>query len=404
MPRTDPHDPRQDDSDLGPDDSETSLSDLFGDEPVPTRAQAAGTRRRTRKRRRIGWIVLAVVAVLILVPIGGAWWYIGRVAGSYDDQARKLSDEQVFDDGILGAAERAKLADKGTNILLLGSDSRTAGVDYSAKTGVRADTIMVAHLSDTGKGVQIIGIPRDLWVQVPAAGAQPKGTQKDGAQSDSAQKAASAHPKAGPAKINAALSWGGLPLTVATVEQFTQARIHHVAIIDFDGFKGLTDALGGVEVNSSVAFTSGGQKFVKGANRLDGAGALRFVRERKGFADGDLQRGRNQQAYLRAVFQQVVSAQTLRSPTRIAEVVDTFSPYLTVDSGLDSGTIGRLALNLGLHGTPRVGFATAPISGAGREGAQAVLYPDAARMDALRYSFAHDSLDLYVSRARTDHL
>ena len=55
-------------------------------------------------------------------------------------------------------------------------------------------------------------------------------------------------------KINAALAFGGVPLMVSTVENFIDTRIDHVAVIDFEGFKGLTDALGGVTVSSPVAF------------------------------------------------------------------------------------------------------------------------------------------------------
>ena len=60
----------------------------------------------------------------------------------------------------------------------------------------------------------------------------------------------------GEAKINAAFSYGGLPLAVNTVENFIGARIDHVALIDFESFKGLTDSLGGVTVHNTVPYTA----------------------------------------------------------------------------------------------------------------------------------------------------
>ncbi|RAG68396.1 LytR family transcriptional regulator, partial [Burkholderia multivorans] len=133
---------------------------------------------------------------------------------------------------------------------------------------LRSDSILVMHLPENGSNVQIMSIPRDSWVDIEGQGK---------------------------AKINAALSYGGLPLAVKTVSDFIGTPIDHVAIIDFEGFKGLTDSLGRVRVNSEQAFTQNGYTFEKGENLLNGDEALTFVRERKSFKDGDFQRARNQQ-------------------------------------------------------------------------------------------------------------
>src|SRR5690606_401872 len=92
----------------------------------------------------------------------------------------------------------------------------------------------------------------------------------------------------GEAKINAAVAYGGIPLAVNTVENFIDARIDHVALIDFESFKGLTDAVGGVTVNNTIAFDSinGGHgfSFAQGEITLNGDEALAFVRERYAFS------------------------------------------------------------------------------------------------------------------------
>ena len=88
-------------------------------------------------------------------------------------------------------------------------------------------------------------------------------------------------------------------------------------LVDFKGLWDATDALGGVDVNVTVPFTSStdsGYYFAPGINHISGAEALQFVRERYAFADGDFQRIRNQQTFLKAFIGKFMS--TARSPTR----------------------------------------------------------------------------------------
>lgn len=143
--------------------------------------------------------------------------------------------------------------------LLMGSDTRgaiEADALNGAATNQRSDTLMLLHIPADRSSNYTISIMRDLWVDIP---------------------------RHGKAKINATLAYGGVPLMVETVESLLHQRIDHVAIVDFEGFKGLTDALGTVEVQSTVAFTSGHDSaytYVTGPNLLNGDKALAFVRER----------------------------------------------------------------------------------------------------------------------------
>ena len=106
------------------------------------------------------------------------------------------------------------------------------------------------------------------------------------------------------AKVNAALELGGVPLMTQTVEALLGQHINHTVMLDFQGFAAMTDALGGVDVNIKQPFTGTVDDkvhFPAGVNRLNGLQALAFVRERHAFADGDYQRVRNQQTFLKAV-------------------------------------------------------------------------------------------------------
>lgn len=330
-------------------------------------------RRGRRKRRRTSTKILAVLVVLGLVAtiaVAGYVFYLGK---SFDDSSTQLEQDEVF-------TSEQPVAEKGegTNILLLGSDSRDSDVDYEDSRGNRSDTIMVLHLSGDHGGAQIMSIPRDLWVPIYGHGE---------------------------GKINAAMSHGGLPLATQTVSDFIDAPIHHVAIIDFEGFQALTDSVGGVEVESEQAFESNGHSFSEGTNHVDGEAALSFVRARKNFSDGDLQRGRNQQAFLKALVGKIVSADTLSNPNKVAGIVRDFSPYMTVDDGLTSSKIAGMAYEMRDVRTGDIQFFSAPVGGAGRSAdGQAILHVDDEAQSELQDAFANDTLDEYAEQSEDAHL
>ena len=179
--------------------------------------------------------------------------------------AANASEHDKDGDGILdNGYNYGVIKGPGKNILLLGSDTRT-GADAALVSGSRADTIMLMHIPADGKGVYIISIMRDTWVDIPGYGT---------------------------AKVNAALNYGGVSLQVATIENLVGVKIDHVAEIEFEGFKSLVNAIGGVDVQVPFAFTSNVWTFTPGLMHLNGSGALSFVRERYSFADGDYQRVR----------------------------------------------------------------------------------------------------------------
>lgn len=179
-------------------------------------------------------------------------------------------DEQGRPERVAGPAGEAM------NILLVGSDIRgdLGSTEITEVTPSLADVIMVAHIAADRESVQVMSIPRDSWVE------QPNGTMGKINWSFASEK--------GPAGL------------VETVEKLIDVRIDHVAAIDFEGFKGMTDALGGVTVNNTIEWQRRGQYFGIGPVELDGERALMFVRERK-LTGSDLVRVTQQQEYLRAL-------------------------------------------------------------------------------------------------------
>ena len=351
-----------------PNESTASAATLDGVEP-----STQSTRSRPKKKRT-GLKILAVLGVLVLlagVAIAGYVFYLGK---TFDDQTKGFEGEDVFS----GEQPVAEDGDP-INILLLGSDARADDVDYAAdERGNRSDTIMVMHINGDRSGAQVMSIPRDMWVPVEGHGN---------------------------AKINAAMSFGGLSLATQTISEFIDAPIHHVAILDFQGFQALTDRVGGVDVESEQAFSSRGSTFVKGTNHMNGKDALNFVRERYSFADGDLQRARNQQAYLRGLVDAIVSADTLSNPSKVAGMVRDFAPYMTVDDKLTSSRIAGLGYEMRDVRPGEIQFFSAPIAGAATSSdGQAILNVDTDAQKRIQEAFNDDTVDEYAETAETVHL
>jgi LCP family protein required for cell wall assembly len=366
--------------------------------------------RAARRRHPLRTILLALLAVAILVPVAaGAYLYhLGQIyqsktniiaspfpAESTRPQPHAAGPEAAGSGGpggapgagaVAGAAsgtaagtaaqEADPYAGAALNILVMGSDSRGATADEAlsgANSNQRADTLMLVHIPADRSRIYSISLMRDLWIGVPDHGQ---------------------------AKINAALAFGGVPLMVQTVEALFQQRVDHVAMIDFGGFKGMTDALGGVPVNVPQPFVSRHDNFAfsAGTQTLDGEHALEFVRERYAFADGDYQRVRNQQAFVRALFAKNLSPETLLNPVKLHNVLSAMAPFISVDSGLDAATLARLALDLRDVRASDMAMFTLPTLGIGTStDGQSIVLPDPWAVESISQALADDSLDTYVA-------
>ena len=280
--------------------------------------------------------------------------------------------------GAAPAAAGAPAPDSGRplNILLIGSDSRGATAEEAmsgAGSDQRADSLMLVHIPAGRSKIYSISLMRDLWVGIPDHGN---------------------------AKINAALAFGGVPLMVQTVESIFGQRIDHVAMIGFDGFVGMTDALGGVDVDVPAPFVSYVDQiaFTAGPNPLDGKQALEFVRERYAFADGDYQRVRNQQAFVKALLGKNLSADSLLTPFKVHNAVSALAPFISVDGGLDAAALASLAVELRDVRPRDMLMFTLPTRGIGTStDGQSIVLPDPGAIGALSAALAADTLGDYVA-------
>ncbi|MGO1182504.1 MAG: LCP family protein [Micrococcaceae bacterium] len=303
--------------------------------------------------------------MVAVAGVGAVSLFANRLTTEFDDRRQTVEsgiipDHEPLEDGVL-------------NILLLGSDSRGDAENSDEGGGERSDTMMLVHIPEDRESAYVMSIMRDLWVNIPGYGQT---------------------------KVNAALDYGGYPLAIDTVEELVGADIDHLAIVDFDGFRELTTALGGVEVDNPIPFSSGQVNpafYPEGTIRLQGTDALRFVRERKAFLDGDYQRVKNQQLFLTAIMRQLLNADTLTDPQKVNDVVNMFTPFITVDESLDASTLVDYGISMRDLRASNIEMFTIPNGGPGTtSGGASVIWQDENIMPRLQEAFRNDDLGAFL--------
>jgi polyisoprenyl-teichoic acid--peptidoglycan teichoic acid transferase len=294
---------------------------------------------RVYRRRRIV-AALAATVVLGLVALAAGWGYMTFRFG-------QISSVQVPG---LGTAP----SDGSVNLLVVGSDTRQGLRDggFGDAAGQRSDVLIVVHLVPAARHAAVLSIPRDLYV--PVAGTE------------------------GSAKINSAFNHGPGPL-VQTIQQSLHIPIHHYLLVNFDGFREVVDALGGVSMyfprpvrdDNNGRNESGLQVPRPGCRRLDGDQALALARSRyfqyqdtagRWHADPgtDLGRIRRQQTMLRALAANAVG-RNLANPLRANALVGSVVHSLTKDDGLTIGRAVTLARQFRSFDPARLTTITLPV-------------------------------------------
>lgn len=114
----------------------------------------------------------------------------------------------------------------------------------------------------------------------------------------------------------------GVDASIQTLEQLYGLEIDYYVRVNFTSVENIVDALGGITVDSEKSFSIGQYSFSEGPNDLDGAQALAFSRERKSFAAGDVQRGRNQMSVIKGLINKAISPSIIGN---YASVLDSVS-------------------------------------------------------------------------------
>ncbi|HSK25302.1 MAG TPA: LCP family protein [Jiangellales bacterium] len=346
---------------------------LGGDDPEESRV---GRRRRRRRGRRVLLIAVGALVTLTVLAVGGTYVAVDRVTGDIERIPQVFEPIPEEQRPQKPAAEEPG-AD-GLTFLLAGLDRRsdvpTTGT--SAQTSAwrpgaaRTDAVLVVHITGDRSKAYVVSIPRDSWVDIPGRGRN---------------------------KINAAYSFGGPSLFVQTVEQLTDLRIDHLAVIDWHGFRNLTDAVGGVTMTFDQPVVARGRTFPPGTHTLSGEEALDYVGERYALPGGDFDRVRRQQNWMRALMQELLSRETLTNPGTLTEVADAVAQTTSVDDSLSGPGMVRMALEMRNIRSEDVTFLTVPTKGTGRAGAASIVVYDDAAAEGLWRAVESDALEEWLA-------
>ncbi|RZB16650.1 LytR family transcriptional regulator [Streptomyces sp. F001] len=289
---------------------------------IPGEPGTTGPRHRApgrRKPRGKGLLITAWTAAGIVVLGGTGLGYV------YFKLNGNINSVDI--DHALGT-DRPEKADNGSeNILVLGSDTRSGSnqdLGGGADDGsARSDTAMIVHLYEGRKKASVVSIPRDTLID------RPECTDTDGTTHDTATSV----------MFNSAYTTGGAACAVKTVESLTGIRMDHYLEVDFSGFQKLVDELGGVTVTTTedIDDPDSHLNLEAGTHKLTGTQALGLVRTRHGVGDGsDLGRIQLQQAFIKALVEQVKDVGLFTSPKKLYDLADTATEAVTTDSGLGS--------------------------------------------------------------------
>lgn len=286
--------------------------------------------------------------LVLVVAIGGgaASWVYQKLDGNIE--AADIDDR-------LGDNRPVSLSPGAKNILVVGSDSRD-GTDGKYGKGfntMQSDTLMIVHIAANREWASVISLPRDSWVEIPSCD---KGNGKTS--------------KSHHSKINESYAIGGMDgdvagaaaCTIRTVEHNTGLRMDHFMSMDFQGFKGMVDALDGVEVcpEEAIDDKKAHLKLPAGCQTIKGEDALGYVRARYSVGDGsDTSRIGRQQEFMDALAKKAQSK--LTNGKAMYDFMEAFTSSLTTDPKL-AGVRPLYDLARSVQGIPskRLTFMTVP--------------------------------------------
>ncbi|EXJ23666.1 Cell envelope-associated transcriptional attenuator [Alkalibacterium sp. AK22] len=254
---------------------------------------------RQNKRIKNKWSKRILLAVLLL-----AAFVIGTVTGYYGQQITQLladvseeTPEELRDTSESDESIRDK---RPLSFLILGLDE-----DDGPR---RADSLMVATINPQKGTTKLVSIPRDTMITLPHNGQIEK--------------------------INAlyAYSQYGLSGTIDFLEDYLDIPISFYATLNFEGLVDLVDSVGGITVDSPLAFTvqdseenMGAIEIEEGIQTLDGEQALGYARMRKQDPRGDFGRQERQREVIESLLDEMLSFSSI---TRLTPILNAIRPNL----------------------------------------------------------------------------
>lgn len=317
---------------------------------------------------------LVVAGTILAVLSAGTLALVYGLSNRYNDMA---GHENILDDAITGN----RYANGPLNFLVLGTDSRAGEAGSQAdRSGSRSDTILLVHISEGLNKAFVVSIPRDSWVNVPAAGDWGGGMNK----------------------INSAFQFGGAAHTARTVYDLTKIPLDGAVIVNFGGIKEMVDAVGGVRVcppydvpNHHTKDFPQYEGWWKGqCYEMSGAEAQVFVRQRYDVPGGDFGRMKSQQLVMKALAEKATSSGVITNPVRLDALLSTVARSLTLDQSMN---LRDLAFSLKGISPNDLKFATLPHDGTAQVNGLSTVQLDMAKCQELFQAILNDKTDEWLA-------
>ncbi|NBH08058.1 LCP family protein, partial [Amycolatopsis sp. SID8362] len=283
----------------------------------------------------LGKIVVSGLALVVFC--GTAYGYVNFQA--LDEVTR---DSVIDGDGGTNPGEQP--ADGSLDVLLVGRDARTdpqgnplsPDVLRELRVGANGDdltdTLIVLRIPNGTKEVKAFSIPRDSYVSMP--GGKGKINAAFGRAKAAEARRLRTAGETDKAKIDQSALTAARRATRQAVEDLTGVKIDHFAEVNLLSFSEISKAVGGVDVclKAPTQDRNSGANFPAGPQRISGADALAFVRQRDNLRGGDFDRVRRQQVFLAGLARQVLSAGTLGDPGKLSDLIDAVKRSVVLDS------------------------------------------------------------------------
>ena len=315
---------------------------------------------------------LAIALSISIVFASAGTYFFNKTASTAIPRSKALDGAKQSSDG-------------GTNILLLGLDSRRdnnggnlprALLDLmhvgssSAIGGYNTNTMILIHIPAGGKKAVAVSIPRDDYVAVPGYGNK-KIKEAYGYAKYSEDSRLYKLGVQNPDREHQARE-AGRTSTIKTITALLDVPIDHFAEVNLVGFYDLANALGGIQVCLKNAVNDNqysGAVFPSGLQTISGVDALKFVRQRHGLPNGDLDRTHRQQAFITGVITKFRTQGIFADLSKLSGLLNVAKKDVVIDSGWD--VLGFLPKAKALTGG-NITFHTLPIESYGFRDSQSV--------------------------------
>ncbi|MGH2317001.1 LytR family transcriptional regulator [Planococcus sp. SE5232] len=254
--------------------------------------------RRDKKNKKKKWPWIVGILGLIVIGLG---IYLFTVYSTFTNTLeeihepieREASEKRTTDQAVDLSQEDP------FSVLLLGVDEREDDRG-------RSDTVVVMTVNPAEQSTKMVSIPRDTYTEIVGRGTMDK--------------------------INHAYAFGGIEMSMATVENLLDIPIDYVMQVNMEGFKDIVDAVDGVEVNNTLAFDG----FAEGTIELNGEEALDYVRMRKQDPEGDFGRQNRQKQVIQGIMKKGASVNSLLNYKDIFTALgDNVRTNMTFDEMMD---------------------------------------------------------------------